>query len=97
MKLNLLANILYGSVAIIACYSCSGNLQCQRETQLDRNWGRSYETARYQQIQNPEAEKNVSPVTGLEGRVGEKVMENYVKGESKKKSSRKEIGVLTIK
>ena len=34
---------------------------------MDRNWGRSQETARYQQISNPDAGKEPDPVVGLDG------------------------------
>jgi hypothetical protein len=85
-----------GALIIIAGAGCTGNSSCQRGTQLDRNWGRSYETAKYNQILNPEAEKDSTPVTGLKGQVGERIMEDYVKGPPKKKSSRRGIGVLTV-
>jgi hypothetical protein len=47
--------------------SCSGTTPAHRESLLDRNWGRSYETANYMQLLNPEAEKNLDPVVGLDG------------------------------
>ena len=83
-------NILFGSVALIAGCCCA-------ESQLDNNWGRSYEAAKYNQIRNPEAEKNSSPVTGLEGQVGERIMKKHIKGEADKKSSRKGFGLIEIK
>ena len=86
-----------GSLMILASVGCARHFLYQGETQLDCNWGRSYETATYHQILNPNAGENLWPVTGLEGRVGERIMEDYVKGPPKKKASRREIGILAIK
>ena len=44
-----------------------GVLGCAGETALDRNWGRSFESAKHMQTLNPEAGKNQQPVTGLVG------------------------------
>lgn len=82
---------------IIPGVSHAGNMFLERETQLDRNWGRSYETAKYLQILNPDAEKNRCPVAGIEGMVGQRIMEGYIKGETKKKSSSNEMGILRFK
>lgn len=69
--------IFLGFLCIMSMWGCA---QYYGESQLDRNWGRSFESAKYNQILNPEAEKNLKPVVGLEGRVEEKIMEGYVKG-----------------
>ena len=47
--------------------SCSGTKPSQRESLLDRNWGRSYEAAIYNQMVNPDAGKNLEPVLNLDG------------------------------
>lgn len=46
---------------------------------LDKNWGRSYETAKFNQIVNPEADKNLDPVVGLDAVAAEKNMKKYRK------------------
>jgi hypothetical protein len=51
----------------------------QRETMLDRNWGRSYESAKFNQILNPEAGKNLEPVVGLDGQAADTALESYRK------------------
>ena len=48
-----------------------------RETSLDRNWGRSHETAKFNQIVNPEADKNLDPVVGLDAAAAESNMKKY--------------------
>ena len=52
-----------GFVMLTCLFGCSesGSL-IQRETLLDQNWGRAYETAKHNQIINPNAGKNHDPV-----------------------------------
>jgi hypothetical protein len=64
----------------------SGCARTQKETMLDRNWGRSFESAKYNQILNPEAGKDLEPVVGLDGQAAEKNMEKYRKGFEKEPS-----------
>ena len=59
--------------------------------------GKSYETAKYQQILNPEAAKDLEPVEGLDGRVEGRIMEGYIKGEQKGQQKPTEFGIMTIK
>ena len=67
------------------------------ESQLDKNWGRSFEAAKHNQILNPEAEKNLKPVEGLQGPVAERIMDGYTKSGEKKQEPPSEFGVVTIK
>jgi hypothetical protein len=50
---------------------------CAGTTELDRNWGRSFDTAKSSQILNPEAQKNLEPVVGLDGQAAQMSVENY--------------------
>lgn len=50
---------------------------CAGTTELDRNWGRSFDTAKSSQILNPDAQKNLEPVVGLGGGAAEMIMEAY--------------------
>ena len=61
--LSLMALISILSVVL----SCSGTTSAQKETLLDKNWGRSLEGIRYMQMVDPEASKNVDPVLELNG------------------------------
>jgi len=81
--------LFLGALLILPGKGYAGEYPCQTQTRLDRNWGRSFETAKYLQFLNPDAGKDLRPVTGIEGRVGERIMEGYVKGPSKKKDSDK--------
>ena len=38
-----------------------------KDSTLNKNWGRSYETAKYNQILNPETADKLDPPTGLDG------------------------------
>jgi hypothetical protein len=68
-------------LAIVAffagCAGPEGNSPFREETLLDRNWGRSVETAKYSQILDPEAGKNASPVEGLGGNPAGYTIEKY--------------------
>lgn len=61
------------AVAVIIAF-CVLSLGCtqqgnimQAETDLDRNFGRSYELQKFNQILNPDREANLDPVVGLDG------------------------------
>jgi hypothetical protein len=66
------------SILLIIFTGCNkGNISFWGETQLDKNWSRSYETAKYNQIINPEAGKKVTPVQGLEGNAADHAVQGY--------------------
>jgi hypothetical protein len=52
---------------------------CAQPTRLDKNYGRSLKQARLNQILDPEAEKNLEPVTGLDGKAAQTSIEKYRK------------------
>ena len=87
------------TVVIVAggIFGCAQHPVIQTESQLDENWGRSFESARYNQILNPDAGKLSEPVEGLEGPAAERVMEGYMKGGEQKQKASSEFGVVTIK
>lgn len=74
-----------GKISIISVFTiivglflftgCSKDFQS--ETLLDRNWGKSFETAKQNQILNPEAGKNLAPVVGMDGQSEEKIIEKH--------------------
>lgn len=76
--------------SILALFlGCSGSSNLfQEETLLDKNWGRSYETAKYNQILNPEAGKNLKPVENLDGISSDHTVNKY--HESFKKEKKEE-------
>ena len=59
---------------------CQGTtISTQTESMLDENWGTAFESAKYNQILNPEAGKNNTPVEGIDGEAAEKNIEKYKK------------------
>ena len=77
-------------VLLLLFAGCSnGNISLQGETEYDKNFGRSYETAKYNQIINPEAGKNINAVEGLEGNAADNSVKGYQ--ESFKQSKDQEV------
>ena len=58
-------------VSLIVIAGCAG------PSALDQNWGRSVETARFNQTLNPKAGENPEPVVGLDGQSAENILETY--------------------
>ena len=77
---------------VIFFFSCS---QMQNETLLDKNWGRSYETAKYNQILNPDASKNLKPVFDLDGQAKNNSLEKY-RDSFKEKGSQETVNILKL-
>ena len=70
--------MIIGIITImLVMLSCSGTTPSHKETLLERNWGRSYETANYVQLLNPDAEKNLDPVVGLDGNASAYNVDKY--------------------
>jgi hypothetical protein len=68
--------IVLGLIAILSIFSgCA-----QKQTMLDSNWGKSFESAKSNQILNPEAGQGLNPVVGLDGQAAEVVLGTYRKG-----------------
>ena len=83
---------LTAMIAMIAGLSiyvgCSnGNISIREESLLEENWGRSFESAKYNQILNPEARKKESPVEELDGQAAQQTMEQYRKSFGEKPGS----------
>ena len=52
---------------------------CAGPTRLDKDYGRSVKQARINQTLDPEAEKNLEPVTGFDGKAAQITIEKYRK------------------
>lgn len=50
---------------------------CSTPTLLDQHWGRSAQTARFNQTLNPDAEQDKTPVTGMDGQSAVNTFNGY--------------------
>ena len=68
IKRLVISSLIVGGIVITGCAGPS---------MLDQNWGRSVETARFDQTLNPKAGENLQPVTGLDGQSAENALDAY--------------------
>ena len=90
MKCKITSTIFF-TVLVLMLLGCEHIPSARQNTLLNRNFGRAYETAKYNQILNPDAGKNLQPVDGLDGQLVKKNMDTYQKGEEKQSKN-----VLTL-
>lgn len=66
------------AVFSLTLWGCAGNLpEAERMHILNDNWGKSFETAKKNQILNPDAGKSLEPVLGLDGEAAEAGVTKY--------------------
>lgn len=80
--------ILIPSLMMIVCGLTFGCVD-HRLAQMDATHGRAYETAKFSQTLNPEAENNLDPVTGFEGTAAANTLDKYQKDFKKQESTSK--------
>jgi hypothetical protein len=59
----------------VTTLACGGAIS--KDSALERNWGRSYETQRYLQAADPAAGQTVQPAPTMDGAASDRVMEGY--------------------
>ena len=74
-------NLMRKTIAIIVSLSFTAGLliSCAAPTRLEMDYGTSYKLQKYNQIANPDAEKNLKPVEGLESQAAAGAMNKYHK------------------
>ena len=78
LKRTIAITVVCAVLALFAgCSGPAGNNPFREETLLDKNWGRSVETAKYNQTLDPEAGKNALPVEGLDGKAAGYAVDKY--------------------
>lgn len=88
--------LIVGIFAGLLFISCGTRADLfQGESMSEKNWGRSYETAKYNQILNPDASKNLEPVVDLDGQAADNNVEKY-RDSFKEKGSRETVNVLKL-
>jgi hypothetical protein len=65
--------LMIGMIAVILLSGCASN-------RLENDFGTSYKLALMNQELNPEAEKNLKPVEGIDEQAGQKILEKYHTG-----------------
>lgn len=65
--------ITLGLVALFLAGCASG------PSRVEMDYGTSHNLAKFNQTYNPEAEKNLDPVTGIDAQTADKIVEKYQK------------------
>jgi hypothetical protein len=76
MKKFTIITVLFSCIFLVGCGLKTPG---KRETVLDRNFGKSFETAKENQILDANAKNNLQPVFGLDGKSSENTMDAYRK------------------
>jgi hypothetical protein len=72
-----------------------GTMACAGPSRLEMDYGTSAKLAKFNQILNPDAGKNLEPVEGLDGVAANAVMEKYRKEFEKAPSPSTNVYMLT--
>jgi type IV pilus biogenesis protein CpaD/CtpE len=88
--------VIAAALVIFPACATKTNVAPEMQSKLDRNWGRSYESAKYNQMLNPEAGKTPNPVTGVDGEAAEKTVQKYRKSFEKEAPQRSQSMTLGI-
>ena len=83
----------YYAAAVLVFIFTAG---CAHYGALEDDYGKSFNTAKYGQILNPGASKNLEPVTGLDGKALEVIMDKYVNSFSKDSNKGSDKPVITL-
>ena len=95
LKTTIAFTMACAMLAFFTGCSSTGSNPFHEETMLDKNWGRSYESAKYNQIINPDAGKNLSPVEDLSGNAAEYSVEKFEKS-FKEKPKEENVTILKL-
>jgi hypothetical protein len=68
------------SIFIVLLFLFTMMAGCAGMTRLEMDYGTSFNLAKYNQTLNPDAEKNLDPVYGMDGWAAAAAMEKYHKG-----------------
>jgi hypothetical protein len=87
MKTKLLLTLTL-TLTLFFVFSCAG------PTRLEMDFGTSYKLANFNQTLNPEAEKNLEPVTGFDAKTAKAAYDQYLK--SFQKTEAPTAGAVTL-
>ncbi|MDX9785181.1 MAG: hypothetical protein RBT11_00240 [Desulfobacterales bacterium] len=84
---------IFAGIALMALTSCANT----KDTALERNWGRSYESMVYLQTANPNAGKDLTAVEGMDGQNAKVITDEYRKTFTRPAPKKETLNVYTIK
>lgn len=70
---------LFTLTALLTLLSISTSYAEMQQSRLELDFGTSAKLAKFNQILNPDADKNLEPVTGLDGNAANENIKKYVK------------------
>lgn len=73
-------NKLFVLSALLVILTVSMGYAEMQKSRLELDYGTSAKLAKFNQILNPDADKNLEPVSGLNGNAAQENMKKYVKG-----------------
>lgn len=73
-------NKLFVLSALLVILTVSMGYAEMQQSRLEQDYGTSANLAKFNQILNPDADKNLEPVSGLNGNAAQENMKKYVKG-----------------
>jgi len=76
--ISIISAILLAFCLLSGCRS--GRYDTEPDSMLDRNWGRAFEAAKYNQMANPDAPENLEPPSGIDGAAADGALEKYRSG-----------------
>ena len=78
--------MIIGTAIVFSILFGCNSYKTQRELVMDKNWGRSYETARFNQIENPDAGETIIEDQGIDGTAAGYNHDKYEKSFKKSES-----------
>ena len=84
----------YYAAAVLSILLAAG---CNHYGAIDKDFGRSYDMAKQGQILNPDASKNLKPVTGLNSKAADAVTKKYTDSfNASDKSTQQSIAIVPV-
>ena len=88
LKSNMIMIVVLAMFSV-SLWGCAGNVpEAQRTDYLNMNYGKSFKSAKNNQILNPDAGNNLEPVVGLNGEAAENGVDKYKKSFEKQAMER---------
>lgn len=93
----MLKSMVTGMIIGFSLFFFSG-CAAQKNAQIEKNWGRSYESMVYSQVANPDAGTSLANIEGINGQESDIIMEEYLKTFKRPSAPKREtITILTGK